>query len=92
MLEPKRVKHKKQFRGKMRGIARVGNRVTVGEFGLQSIDRGWLNSQQLESARKAIVKEMKRNGKLWIRAFPSLPYTAKPAEVRMGKGKGEVKR
>ena len=90
MLEPKRVKHKKQFRGKMRGEARSGNKVTVGEYGLQSTERGWINSRQLESARKAIVKEMKRKGKLWIRAFPDLPYTGKPAEVRMGKGKGEV--
>jgi large subunit ribosomal protein L16 len=90
MLEPKRVKHKKQFRGKMRGDARSGNKVTVGEFGLQSTERGWLDGKQLESARKTIVKEMKRKGKLWIRAFPHLPYTGKPAEVRMGKGKGDV--
>ena len=90
MLEPKRIKHRKQFRGKMPGVARTGNRVTVGEFGLQSQTRGWVNSKQLESARKAIVKEMKRKGKLWIRVFPQLPFTAKPAETRMGKGKGEV--
>lgn len=90
MLEPKRVAHKKHFRGKMPGIASTGNKVTVGEFGLQTVERGWINSRQLESARKAVVKEMKRKGKLWIRAFPDLPYTAKPAEVRMGKGKGEV--
>jgi large subunit ribosomal protein L16 len=90
MLEPKRVKHKKHFRGKMPGEARSGNKVSVGEFGLQATQRGWINSRQLESARKAIVKEMKRKGKLWIRAFPDLPYTGKPAEVRMGKGKGEV--
>jgi len=90
MLEPKRIKHKKQFRGKMPGIARTGNKVTVGEFGLQATQRGWINSRQLESARKAIVKEMKRKGKLWLRVFPHRPYTAKPAEVRMGKGKGDV--
>ena len=90
MLEPKRVKHKKHFRGKMPGEARSGNKITVGEFGLMSTERGWINSRQLESARKAIVKEMKRKGKLWIRAFPSLPYTAKPAEVRMGGGKGAL--
>jgi len=90
MLEPKKVKHRKHFRGKMPGEARSGNKVTVGEFGLQSTERGWINSRQLESARKAIVKEMKRKGKLWMRAFPDLPYTGKPAEVRMGKGKGEV--
>jgi len=90
MLEPKKVKHRKHFRGKMPGEARSGNRVTAGDFGLMSTERGWLNGHQIESARKAIVKEMKRKGKLWIRAFPDLPYTGKPAEVRMGKGKGEV--
>jgi large subunit ribosomal protein L16 len=90
MLEPKRTKHRKQFRGKMRGIALRGADVTVGEFGLQALECSWINARQLESARKVIVKEMKRKGKLWIRVFPSLPYTGKPAEVRMGKGKGDV--
>lgn len=74
----------------MRGIALRGGDVTVGEFGLQAIERAWINARQLESARKAIVKEMKRKGKLWIRVFPDHSYTGKPAEVRMGKGKGEV--
>lgn len=90
MLEPKRVKHRKQNRGKRRGIALRGNHVTAGEFGLQAMEVAWINARQLESARKAVVKEMKRKGKLWIRIFPDKPYTAKPAEVRMGKGKGEV--
>ena len=74
----------------MRGIALRGADVTVGEFGLQALECSWINARQLESARKVIVKEMKRKGKLWIRVFPSLPYTGKPAEVRMGKGKGDV--
>ncbi len=90
MLEPKRTKHRKQFRGKMRGIALRGADVTVGEFGLQAAERAWINARQLEAARKTIVKEMKRKGKLWIRVFPDHSYTGKPAEVRMGKGKGEV--
>ena len=90
MLEPKRVKHRKQSRGKRQGVATRGNKITVGEFGLMAIQVAWINARQLESASKAIVKEMKRKGKLWIRVFPDKPYTAKPAEVRMGKGKGEV--
>ncbi|MBD3280254.1 50S ribosomal protein L16 [Candidatus Dojkabacteria bacterium] len=90
MLQPKQTKHRKQFRGRMKGRALTGNRVTVGEFGLQSTDRAWLNGNQIESARKAIVRETKRKGKLWLRVFPDKPYTAKPAEVGMGKGKGDV--
>lgn len=90
MLEPKRVKHRKQNRGRRKGEALRGNHITVGDFGLQAIEVAWINGRQLESARKAVVKEMKRKGKLWIRVFPDKPITAKPAEVRMGKGKGEV--
>lgn len=90
MLEPKKLKHPKQFRGKMRGNATRGNRVTVGEFGLQAMGRGWMTSRQLEAARKAIVMQTKRKGKLWVRVFPDKPYTKKPAEVRMGGGKGDV--
>jgi large subunit ribosomal protein L16 len=90
MLEPKRVKHKKVFRGKNRGVALRGNTLSMGEFGLQTLDGAWLNGKQIESARKVIVREMKRKGKLWIKIFPDHSYTAKPAEVRMGKGKGEV--
>ena len=90
MLEPKRTKHKKVFRGKNRGVALRGNNLSMGEYGLQSLQRAWLNGKQIESARKVIVKEMKRKGKLWIKVFPDHSFTAKPAEVRMGKGKGEV--
>ena len=90
MLQPKQTKHRKQFRGRMKGQALSGNRVTVGEFGLQSTDRVWLTGNQIESARKAIVRETKRKGKLWLRVFPDKPYTRKPAEVRMGTGKGDV--
>lgn len=90
MLEPKRTKHRKVFRGKNRGVALRGNSLSMGEFGLQTLQRAWLNGKQIESARKVIVKEMKRKGKLWIKVFPDHSYTAKPAEVRMGKGKGEV--
>jgi large subunit ribosomal protein L16 len=90
MLEPKRTKHKKVFRGKNRGVALRGNNLSMGEYGLQTLQRAWLNGKQIESARKVIVKEMKRKGKLWIKVFPDHSFTAKPAEVRMGKGKGEV--
>lgn len=74
----------------MKGDAQRGNAISVGEYALQAVDRSWVNSRQIEAARKVIVREMKRKGKLWIRAFPDKPYTKKPAEVRMGKGKGDV--
>ncbi|KXK26187.1 MAG: 50S ribosomal protein L16 [candidate division WS6 bacterium OLB20] len=74
----------------MRGMATTGNSVTVGDFGLQATTRSWINGRQIEAARKVIVREMKRKGKLWIRIFPHKPYSKKPAEVRMGKGKGDV--
>ena len=90
MLQPKQTKHRKQFRGRMKGVALRGNKLTVGEFGLQATDRIWLNGNQIESARKAIVRETKRKGKLWLRVFPDKPFSAKPAEVGMGKGKGDV--
>lgn len=90
MLEPKRVKHRKVFRGKNRGVALRGNNLSMGEWGLQTLQRAWLKGNQIESARKVIVREMKRKGKLWIKVFPDHSYSAKPAEVRMGKGKGEV--
>jgi large subunit ribosomal protein L16 len=90
MLQPKRTKYRKEMRGKMRGIETRGVDLTMGEFGLKSITRAWIESKQLESARKAIVKEMKRKGKLWIRVFPQHSYTQRPPEVRMGKGKGDV--
>lgn len=90
MLQPKRTKYRKCFTGKMRGLAQKGNTITVGEFGLQALERSWINSRQIESARKVIVRETKRKGKLWIKIFPHKPYTKKPAEVKMGKGKGDV--
>jgi large subunit ribosomal protein L16 len=90
MLQPKRTKHKKEMRGKMRGIENRGVNLTMGEFGLKAITRGWVQSKQLESARKAVVKEMKRKGKLWIKVFPQHSFTQRPPEVRMGKGKGDV--
>jgi len=90
MLQPKRTKFRKEMRGKMRGIETRGVVLTMGEFGLKAITRAWVQSSQLESARKTIVKEMKRKGKLWIRVFPQHSYTKRPPEVRMGKGKGDV--
>ena len=90
MLQPKRTKYKKEMRGKMRGLETRGVELSMGEFGLKSITRAWVESNQLESARKAIVREMKRKGKLWIRVFPQHSYTQRPPEVRMGKGKGDV--
>lgn len=90
MLMPKRVKHRKQMRGRMKGRASRGVEVTFGEFGLQALDPCWVTSRQIEAARRAIVRHVKRRGKLWIRIFPDKPVTAKPAETRMGKGKGSV--
>ncbi|MEW6764346.1 MAG: 50S ribosomal protein L16 [Pseudomonadota bacterium] len=90
MLMPKRTKFRKQFKGKNRGLAQVGNEVSFGEFGLKSVERGNLTSRQIEAARRAITRRVKRGGKLWIRVFPDTPITTKPLEVRMGKGKGSV--
>jgi len=90
MLLPKRTKFRKQFRGKNRGIATTGNKVSFGEFGLKSLERGEITSRQIESARRAISRHVKRGGKIWIRIFPDTPITKKPLEVRMGKGKGSV--
>ena len=88
MLMPKRVKHRKQFRGSMAGKAQRGNRISYGEFGLVSQDPAWIDSRQIESARIAMTRYIKRGGKVWIKIFPDKPVTAKPAETRMGKGKG----
>lgn len=88
MLMPKRVKHRKQFRGRMRGKAYRGSKVSFGEFGLQSLDPAWITNRQIEAARIAITRHVKRGGKIWIRIFPDKPITAKPQETRMGKGKG----
>ena len=88
MLMPKRVKWRKQMRGRMKGKALRGAEVSFGEWGLQALEPGWVTARQIEAARRAIVREMKRRGKVWIRIFPSKPYTQRPPETRMGKGKG----
>ncbi len=90
MLMPKRVKHRKQFRGRMRGQATRGNTVAFGDFGLQSLEPSWITSRQIEAARRAMVRHMRRRGKLWIRIFPDKSVTKRAAETRMGKGKGSV--
>ena len=88
MLMPKRVKYRKQQRGRMRGKAYRGGAIAFGEFGLQALEPAWLSSRQIEAARVAITRSIKRGGKMWIRIFPDKPVTVKPAETRMGKGKG----
>ena len=88
MLMPKKVKYRKQQRGKNRGIALRGSTVAFGDFGLQAIERGWLTARQIEAARIAMTRHVKRGGKIWIRIFPDKPVTKKPLETRMGKGKG----
>ncbi len=88
MLIPKRVKYRKQHRGRRTGKAMRGNRVTFGDFGLQALDAAWINNRQIEAARIAITRHIKRGGKVWINIFPDKPVTAKPAETRMGSGKG----
>jgi large subunit ribosomal protein L16 len=90
MLMPKRVKYRKQMRGRMKGQASRGAKVTFGEYGLQAIEPCWMTSRQIEAARRAIVRYLRRGGKVWIRVFPDKPVTAKPAETRMGSGKGSV--
>ena len=88
MLAPKRIKFRKQFKGKTRGIASRGNAVSFGEFALMSMEPGWITNRQIEASRVALTRAMKRGGKVWIRIFPDKPITKKPAETRMGKGKG----
>ena len=90
MLMPKRVKWRKQMRGRMKGKALRGAEVSFGEFGLQALEPGWVTARQIEAARRTIVREMKRRGKVWIRIFPAKPYTHKPPETRIGSGKGNV--
>ncbi|MDZ7727755.1 MAG: 50S ribosomal protein L16 [Dehalococcoidia bacterium] len=92
MLQPRRVKHRKQHRGRRSGEAISGNYVAFGEWGLQSTSAAWVDARQIESARRALNHEMRRGGKIWIRIFPDKPVTAKPAETRMGKGKGSPER
>ena len=90
MLQPKQTKFRKQQKGRNRGLATSGNRVSFGEFGLQATARGRLTARQIEAARRAITRYIKRGGKVWIRVFPDKPITKKPLEVRQGKGKGNV--
>ncbi len=88
MLAPKRIKYRKQMKGRNRGYARRGNEVSFGEYGMMSLNAGWISNRQIEAARVALTRAMKRGGKVWIRIFPDKPLTKKPAETRMGKGKG----
>lgn len=90
MLQPKRVKYRRSHRGHRRGTAQAGNAVIFGDFGLQAQESAWVTSRQIEAARRAIVHSVKRGGKVWIRVFPDKPVTAKPAETRMGSGKGAL--
>ena len=90
MLMPKRSKYRKQHRGRMTGKAMRGSRIHYGDFGLRALEPHWITGRQIEAARRAIVRHMKRSGKLWIRIFPDKPVTVKPAETRMGSGKGNV--
>ncbi|MBK6431418.1 MAG: 50S ribosomal protein L16 [Anaerolineae bacterium] len=90
MLMPKRVKYRKMHRGHMRGTAGRGNQVAFGEYGMQALEPCWMTSRQIEAARRTIVRFIRRGGKLWIRVFPDKPVTKKPAETRMGSGKGPV--
>ena len=90
MLMPKRAKYRKQFRGRMRGYSQRGNTVNQGEYGLQALEPCWMTSRQIEAARRAIVRYVRRGGKVWIKVFPDKPVTAKAAETRMGSGKGSV--
>ncbi|MUV38089.1 50S ribosomal protein L16, plastid [Lentibacillus sp. JNUCC-1] len=88
MLMPKRVKYRRQHRGRMKGMAKGGTTVAFGDYGLQALESTWITSRQIEAARIAMTRYMKRGGKVWIKIFPDKPYTAKPLEVRMGSGKG----
>ncbi|MEW6082483.1 MAG: 50S ribosomal protein L16 [Bacillota bacterium] len=88
MLQPKRVKYRKQHRGRMKGLANRGAEVFYGDYGLQALDPGWVTDRQIEAARVALNRHIKRGGKVWVRIFPDKPVTAKPAETRMGSGKG----
>ncbi len=90
MLQPKRTKYRKQMKGKNRGVASQGNTVSFGEYGLKAIDRGRITARQIEAARRAMTRHIRRGGKIWIRIFPDKPITKKPLEVRQGKGKGNV--
>ena len=90
MLQPKRVKHRKMHKGRIRGNAERGSTISFGSFGLKAMEPIWITNRQIEAARQALTRHMKREGNVWIRIFPDKPITAKPAEVRMGKGKGSL--
>jgi large subunit ribosomal protein L16 len=90
MLMPKRTKYRKQMRGRMKGLATRGSTVAFGDYGLQALEPVWMTSRQIEAARRAVTRSIRRRGKVWIRIFPDKPYTQKAAETRMGKGKGSV--
>ena len=89
MLQPKRVKYRKSHKGHRRGSAHAGNTVTFGDFGLQALESAWITSRQIEASRRAITRHLRRGGKVWVRLFPDKPVTKKPAETRMGSGKGD---
>lgn len=88
MLAPRKVRHRKQFRGKRRGMSKGGTTVHFGDFGIQALEAAWVTNRQIEAARVAITRHVRRGGRVWIRIFPDKPYTKKPAETRMGSGKG----
>ncbi len=88
MLAPKKIKHRKMMKGRMAGAASRGNKIDFGSYGLKAVECGWISSRHIEAARVALIRHVKRGGKLWIRIFPDKPITKKPAETRMGKGKG----
>lgn len=90
MLQPKKTKHRKQQKGRIKGNAHRGHQLAFGTFGIKTLEQNWLNGRQLEAARQAVTRYMKREGQIWIRVFPDKPITSKPAEVRMGKGKGDL--
>ncbi len=90
MLQPKKLKYRKQQKGRMKGLSWRGSQLSFGSFGIKSLDTEWVTARQIEAARQAITRYMKRQGKVWIRIFPDKPVTKKPAEVRMGKGKGDI--
>ena len=90
MLQPKKLKYRKPQKGKMKGNAQRGNQLAFGDFGIKTLEQAWINARQIEAARQAITRHLKRQGKVWIKIFPDKPVTSKPAEVRMGKGKGEI--
>ncbi|HVX93084.1 MAG TPA: 50S ribosomal protein L16 [Candidatus Dojkabacteria bacterium] len=90
MMQPKQRKHRKEFRGKMRGVATSNNEIAFGEYGLKTLERGWIHAREIEAARRAITGHIKRKGKVWIKIFPHKPYTKKPNNVKMIGGKGDL--